>query len=199
MSGSEKHDLAEQKKAARAAASKARAAAHQRLAETAGLALARNGLPCDHRMGRRVASGFQPYKSEISVLPLMAKLAAEGWMIAMPVVVAKGEPLVFRAWEPGAEMVPGLWEIPVPPETAEEVEPDLLLIPMLAFDRLGYRLGYGGGFYDRTLELLRNRKPITAIGVAYAAQEMSEVPRGPHDQPLDWIMTEEQTFRPARS
>lgn len=96
-------------------------------------------------------------------------------------------------------MVPGLWEIPVPPETAEEVEPDLLLIPMLAFDRLGYRLGYGGGFYDRTLELLRNRKPITAIGVAYAAQEMSEVPRGPHDQPLDWIMTEEQTFRPARS
>jgi 5-formyltetrahydrofolate cyclo-ligase len=191
--------LAERKKGARAAAAKARIAAHAVTGESAGLELAKRGLPCDHRMGRRVISGFQPYKSEISVLPLMAKLAADGWLTALPVVVAKGQPLVFRRWVPGDETVPGTWDIPVPPETAEEVEPDMLLDPMLAFDRQGYRLGYGGGFYDRTLELLRKHKQITAIGVAYAAQETAEVPRGPHDQPLDWIMTEAGCFEPVRA
>jgi 5-formyltetrahydrofolate cyclo-ligase len=182
---------------ARQAANKAREAAHARAGAAAGLALARRGLPCDHRMGRRVASGFQPYKSEISVLPLMAKLVAVGWVTALPVVVGKGLPLVFRQWAPGDETVAGIWDIPVPVESAEEVEPDLLLVPMLAFDRKGYRLGYGGGFYDRTLEQLRRLKPITAIGVAYAAQEIPEVPHGPHDQPLDWIMTEAGSFQPA--
>ncbi len=191
--------LAEQKRIARSAAAKARASAHAKAGDAAGLALAKRGLPCDHRMGRRVASGFQPYKSEISVLPLLAKLLADGWVTAMPVVVGKGEPLVFRAWAPGDQMVPGIWDIPVPPESAEQVEPDLLLVPMLAFDRRGYRLGYGGGFYDRTLELLRSHKPVTAIGVAYAAQEMEEVPHGPHDQPLDWIMTEKDSFHPVRA
>jgi len=197
MAGLDLSDLAEKKRIARAAAAKARAGAHAKSGDAAGLAIARRGLPCDHRMGRRVASGFQPYKSEISVLPLMAKLAAEGWTTAMPVVVAKGEPLVFRVWAPGDETVPGIWDIPVPPESAEQVEPDLLLVPMLAFDRRGYRLGYGGGFYDRTLALLRKHQPITAIGVAYAAQELAEVPHGPHDQPLDWIMTEDSSFQPV--
>jgi 5-formyltetrahydrofolate cyclo-ligase len=190
--------LAEQKKVARSAAMKARAIAHEKVGAAAGLALAKRGLPCDHRMGRRIASGFQPYKSEISVLPLIAKLVADGWTTALPIVVAKGEPLIFRQWHPGDETVPGTWDIPMPPESAPEVEPDLLLVPMLAFDRHGYRLGYGGGFYDRTLELLRRHKPVTAIGIAYAAQEVEEVPRGPHDQPLDWIMTEESSFQPVR-
>jgi 5-formyltetrahydrofolate cyclo-ligase len=191
-------DLAERKKAARAAAAKMRAAAHAKMGDAAGLALAQRGLPCDHRMGRRCASGFQPFKSEISVLPLMAKLVADGWTTALPVVTAKGEPLTFRVWMPGDATVSGIWDIPVPVESAEVVEPDLLLVPMLAFDRNGYRLGYGGGFYDRTLYLLRQSKPITAIGVAYAAQEIAEVPHGPHDQPLDWILTESGAFQPVR-
>jgi len=93
--------------------------------------------------------------------------------------------------------VPGIWDIPIPPQGTEEVYPDLLLIPMLAFDRQGFRLGYGGGFYDRTLAMLRNMKPVTAIGVAYAAQEMSEVPHAAYDQPLVWIMTERESFQAA--
>ena len=90
--------------------------------------------------------------------------------------------------------MPGMWDIPVPAETAPEVLPDVLLVPMLAFDAQGYRLGYGGGFYDRTLEKLRALKPVVAIGVAYAAQEVTEVPHGDHDQPLDLIMTEKGPF-----
>jgi 5-formyltetrahydrofolate cyclo-ligase len=90
--------------------------------------------------------------------------------------------------------VPGIWNIPVPPETSPEVLPDVLLVPMLAFDRRGYRLGYGGGFYDRTLVKLRALKPVLAVGVAYAAQEVAEVLRAPYDQPLDYVMTEAGTF-----
>jgi 5-formyltetrahydrofolate cyclo-ligase len=82
----------------------------------------------------------------------------------------------------------------VPPETAPELLPDVLLVPMLAFDPLGYRLGYGGGFYDRTLEKLRSLKKVVAIGVAYAAQMVDGVPRGEHDAPLDHVMTERETF-----
>jgi 5-formyltetrahydrofolate cyclo-ligase len=126
---------------------------------------------------------------------LLTRLLGEGWATAMPAVIGEGLPLVFRAWAPGEPAVPGIWEISVPLETAPEVLPDVLLVPMLAFDRQGYRLGYGGGFYDRTLEKLRSLKKVTAIGVAYAAQEMSEVPHGEFDQPLDWIMTEKATTK----
>ena len=112
----------------------------------------------------------------------------------MPVVMGERLPLTFRAWAPGEPTQPGIWNIPVPLETAPELLPDVLLVPMLAFDRQGYRLGYGGGFYDRTLIKLCALKPIIAIGVAYADQEVEEVPRGPHDQLLDYIMTEKDTL-----
>jgi len=188
-------DLADDKRRARSEAAKRRAAAHPLLHEAAGPALAERGLPFVREARHQIVSGFFPYKSEISLLPLLARLHGEGWVTAMPVVVGEGLPLVFRAWAPGEATVPGIWDIPVPLDTAQEVLPDVLLVPMLAFDRQGYRLGYGGGFYDRTLEKLRKLKEVTAIGVAYAAQEMAEVPRGPHDQPLDWIMTEKATTR----
>jgi 5-formyltetrahydrofolate cyclo-ligase len=109
-------------------------------------------------------------------------------------VIAPEQPLIFRAWEPGDKLVPGVWDIPIPQESAEEVLPDVLLVPMLAFDRAGYRLGYGGGFYDRTLEKLRALKKVTAIGVAYQAQLVDQVPVGPHDAPLDYILTEHETL-----
>ena len=188
-------NLADDKRRARSEAAKRRGAAHLLLHEEAGLGLAQRGLPFARQPEQRIISGFFPYKSEISLLPLLARLQGEGWVTAMPIVVGEGVPLVFRAWAPGEATVPGIWEIPMPPETAAEVLPDVLLVPMLAFDRQGYRLGYGGGFYDRTLEKLRKLKKVTAIGVAYAAQEMAEVPRGPYDQPLDWIMTEKATSR----
>lgn len=181
------------KKAARAAAASTRNAAHDALKGSAPLVLAARGLPVAFQ--NQVVSGFHPYLSEISTLPLLAKLAGAGWITALPVVVGKELPLLFRRWAPGDAMVSGLWDIQIPADTAPEVEPDVLLVPMLAFDRKGYRLGYGGGFYDRTLAKLRAVKLVTAIGVAYAGQEIDAVPRDAHDQPLDWIMTERETFR----
>lgn len=117
-------------------------------------------------------------------------LGNNGWITALPVVIAKGEPLQFRSWQAGEPLIEGNFGIETPPETAVNVFPDVLLVPMLAFDRQGYRLGYGGGFYDRTIAKLRKLKPVTAIGVAYAAQEMLDLPSGEHDEPLDWILTE---------
>ncbi len=186
-------ELADTKKTARAQAAKRRAGAHEALKDTAGTMLAERGLPVDVAPG--IVSGFIPYKSEISTVPLINALRRAGWQTCLPVVIAQGEPLVFREWQPGARLVPGVWDIPVPEETAAEVLPDVLLVPMLAFDVKGYRLGYGGGFYDRTLAKLRALKAVTAIGVAYHAQMMDEVPIGPYDAPLDYVMTEQGTFR----
>ena len=181
------------KKVARTAAASARNAAHDASKDSAPLVLAVRGLPVAFQ--NQVVSGFHPYLSEISTLPLLAKLVGEGWITALPVVVGKELPLLFRRWAPGDAMVSGLWDIQIPADTAPQVEPNVLLVPMLAFDRKGYRLGYGGGFYDRTLAKLRAVKLVTAIGVAYAGQEIEAVPHDAHDQPLDWIMTERETFR----
>ncbi len=186
-------DIAEIKRKARGSASKLRAAAHEQLKDVAGLALAERGLP-DIGMPAGIVSGFIPYKSEITTVPLMNSLRREGWKTCLPVVIAAEQPLVFRAWKPGDALVPGVWDIPVPLESAGEVLPDVLLVPLLAFDARGYRLGYGGGFYDRTLEKLRRLKRVVAIGVAYQAQMVDQVPIGPHDAPLDFVMTEQETY-----
>jgi 5-formyltetrahydrofolate cyclo-ligase len=186
--------IAEIKKSARGAASKRRAEAHAALKDEAGLALAARGLPDGLADRRGIVSGFIPYKSEITTLPLMTSLIHIGWRTALPVVIARDTPLVFRAWSPGDRLEPGVWDIPVPLATAPEVLPDLLLVPGLSFDRKGFRLGYGGGFYDRTLVKLRAVKPVTAIGVAYHAQIVDEVVRDAFDAPLDYVMTEQETI-----
>jgi 5-formyltetrahydrofolate cyclo-ligase len=107
------------------------------------------------------------------------------------VVVGKGQPLIFRAWHPGLALVAGGFKTEVPPHSSPELAPEILIVPLLAFDSEGYRLGYGGGFYDRTLEKLRKtgRRPL-AVGVAFSAQHVARVPRDHYDQPLDWIVTE---------
>ncbi len=184
-------DLADIKKQARRDAAKRRAEAHEGLKDTAGEALALRGLPVALTPG--IVSGFMPYKSEITTIPLLNRLRREGWVTALPVVLGEGLPLEFRAWVPGEKLVPGVWDIPIP-EKAEEVFPDVLLVPGLFFDRSGYRLGYGGGFYDRTLVKLRALKKVVAIGVGYHAQLVDVVPRADYDQRLDFIMTEEETI-----
>ena len=183
-------ELADAKRALRKAMGKARAgleAAHgadarQRLGD-AGLSFLGPGAS-------GAVSGFYPYGSEIDCTGLLERLSGEGWVTALPVVIGPEQPLQFRAWKPGEELQPGAWSIPVPVESAPLVEPDVLLVPLLAYDRHGYRLGYGGGFYDRTLGRLRAQKPVTAIGVAFAGQVVESVPRDTHDQPLDWMLTE---------
>lgn len=188
-------EIAEIKRKARGEASRRRSTAHESLKDVAGAALAARGLPDGLMEKPGVVSGFIPYKSEISTVPLLNRLRRDGWQTALPVVIAPGEPLVFRIWSPGEPLVPGAWDIPVPEPAAPEVLPDVLLVPGLAFDRAGYRLGYGGGFYDRSLEKLRASKTVVAIGVGYQAQMVEEVPRAPYDAPLDYVMTEEETFR----
>jgi 5-formyltetrahydrofolate cyclo-ligase len=182
-------DLDTQKRAARAAAAAVRTAAHRARKDIAPLALARTGLDFTNLPPGLIVSGFFPFKSEIDVLPLLARLDSEGWVTALPIVVAERQPLVFRQWAPGQETVPGIWDIPMPPAEAAEVDPDVLLVPLLAFDKAGYRLGYGGGYYDRTLARLRALKDVTAIGICYAEQEVPRVPHGPGDEPLDFILT----------
>jgi 5-formyltetrahydrofolate cyclo-ligase len=144
--------------------------------------------------GCKIVSGFHPYQSEADIRPLLGKLAGEGWTTALPIVLGKGLPLMFRRWFPGEPTVSGKWGIQQPPETSPEVEPDVLLVPLLAFDRGGYRLGYGGGFYDRTLEKLRKVKPVVAIGVGFGLQEVASVPHDDLDQRLNFIMTDQEIF-----
>jgi 5-formyltetrahydrofolate cyclo-ligase len=187
--------LEQTKKDARTAATQLRKAAHEEWSGRAPLALASHSFPVMPTLTSKIVSAFFPYQSEIDTRPLLGKLAGDGWQTCLPIVLGTGLPLEFRRWLPGAPTIAGVWNIPRPPEDAEVVDPDVLIIPMLAFDRQGYRLGYGGGFYDRTLEKLRVLKKITAIGVAYAAQEMDAVPHGDHDQPLDYIMTEHEVIK----
>jgi 5-formyltetrahydrofolate cyclo-ligase len=124
----------------------------------------------------------------------MMALHGLGYRVAAPVVTGKGQPLAFREWEPGCRTERGGFGVRLPAD-GEALEPDLLLVPLLAFDAQGFRLGYGGGFYDRTLEALRAVRPVTAIGLAYAAQQLPHVPHGPRDQRLDAVATEAGLLR----
>src|SRR5690242_1183017 len=119
-----------------------------------------------------VVSGYWPIGSEIDVRPLLHHLAARGHGLALPVVVERGRPLLFRAWMPGTALEPARLGLSVPPAESPEVDPAVLLVPLLGFDRRGGRLGYGGGFYDRTLARLRAAGPVLAVGVGFAAQEL---------------------------
>lgn len=137
-----------------------------------------------------VVAGFWPMREEIDVLPLLVAVVEAGATAALPVVVARDKPLEFRCWQPGMALDDGPFGTRHPPASAGVVEPGVVLVPLVAFDRAGGRLGYGGGFYDRTLERLRLRRPVLAAGVAYAGQLVPQVPEEAHDEPLDWIVTE---------
>jgi 5-formyltetrahydrofolate cyclo-ligase len=139
--------------------------------------------------GSGVVSGFASLPEELNVWPLLRQLSGAGVTLALPVVARKGQPLLFRAWVPGDAMNKGVWGIPEPKADKPVLEPDILLVPLLAFDASGCRLGYGGGFYDRTLATLRARKPIVAIGLAYDEQRVNAVPHLDYDQRLDWVLT----------
>jgi 5-formyltetrahydrofolate cyclo-ligase len=140
-------------------------------------------------------SGYWPIRTEIDVMPLLRALAARGHPVALPVVAGAGRPLVFRSWREGDAMEKGPYGISEPLATAPLLVPQILLVPLLAFDRAGYRLGYGGGFYDRNLATLRKAGPAVAVGAAWAAQEVAAVPRDASDQKLDWVVTEREALR----
>jgi 5-formyltetrahydrofolate cyclo-ligase len=141
-----------------------------------------------------IVSGFMPMRSEINPLPLMKMLADAGAQLALPVTGRRGQPLMIRAWRWGEPLAAGVWGIREPKPEAPQVDPDVVLVPLLAFDRAGARVGYGGGYYDLTLARLRARKPVMAVGVAYAIQEIEQVPTTPRDAVLDLVLTEREVI-----
>ncbi len=134
-------------------------------------------------------SGYAAIGDELDPSALLQALAALGNPIALPVTIEKDKPLIFRSWQPGAPLHEGSFNVPEPGGEAPELIPDIVLAPMLAFDARGYRLGYGAGYYDRTLAALRDKKTIIAIGLAFDASQVDEVPHDEHDQRLDWVLT----------
>ena len=173
----------------RAAALAGRDALDSEYRAAASEAIARRGLPADTTRGLVVA-GYAPIRSEIDPSPLMRELAAQGVSLALPVIVAPGLPLLFRAFSPGDRLTPGPLGIPQPSPDARQVVPDVVLLPLAAFDRSGHRIGYGAGYYDRTLTQLRGIKKIVAIGLAFAVQEIAAAGSLPHDAAMDFVLTE---------
>jgi len=172
---------------AAALAARDRLSGEQRTA--AAQAIAARGLPVAVPKGAVVA-GYSPIRNEIDPAPLMQLLALQGARLALPAVLARGKALAFRAWSPRDRLMLGPLGIPEPSPAAAELVPDILLVPLAAFDRLGHRIVYGAGHYDHTLAHLRKSKPVTAIGLAFAAQEIETVPALQHDVALDYVLTE---------
>jgi len=142
----------------------------------------------------QIVAGYAPIRSEFDPMPLMGVLASRGARLALPVIVGRDAPLEFRDWHIGQPLQSGPLGISEPGLEARPVEPDVVLVPLAAFDRAGHRIGYGAGYYDRTLVRLRRRKPVIAIGLAFSTQEIARVPALPHDVRLDYIATEYETI-----
>ena len=186
-------DIATQKQAVREAAMVTRKAAH-------AAATGAGELACAHLMAwlgadaaPRIVSAYMPIQSELDIRPAMKALHHRGFKVCLPVIIEKGQPLKFRAWTPQTPMIRGPFGAKVP-ESGAWLRPDLLLCPLLAFDASGQRMGYGGGFYDRSIAALKAEKPVQALGYAYAAQQVDAVPHEATDQALDGVITEAGFF-----
>ncbi|MHC2433254.1 5-formyltetrahydrofolate cyclo-ligase [Bradyrhizobium sp. USDA 4451] len=160
---------------------------------TAAEALAKRGAPFEIAQGMMV-SGYAPIRSELDPVPLMKKLAEKGARLALPCINARGQSLTFRSWSPHDRLMLGPLGIPEPSPAAAEVQPDVMLVPLAAFDKLGHRIGYGAGYYDYTFAHLRKTKHVIGVGIAFAAQETKAIPALSHDVPLDYVLTERKTF-----
>jgi 5-formyltetrahydrofolate cyclo-ligase len=140
-----------------------------------------------------IVAGYSPIRSECDPVPLMRSLAAKGAQLALPLVHERDKELTFAEWRQGAPLIPGSYGILQPRSEAMQLEPDIVLVPLAAFDRRCRRIGYGAGYYDRTLADLRKRKVVIAVGIAFAAQEVEAIPVDEHDQRLDLVLTERET------
>jgi len=141
-----------------------------------------------------IVSGFMPMKSEINPLPLLHKAADQGARLALPAIDKRGKPLIMRAWKFGDPFKAGQWGIREPVPEAPAVDPDILIVPLACFDRAGHRIGYGAGYYDMTINALRAKKKVIAIGIAFAVQEIPRVPATERDERLDLVLTEREAI-----
>jgi 5-formyltetrahydrofolate cyclo-ligase len=180
-----KADLRRAALARRAALPPQTRAAFSQLLKRQGLELALR-----HRAG--AVSAFHPVRDEPDTLALLDALAERGLATALPVTGARGTPLVFRRWRPGEPTVPGPMRIPEPPPEAPALDPDLLFVPLAAFDRRGFRIGYGAGHYDLTLARLMAIKRVVMVGVGYGVCEVETVPAEPHDIAVDYVLTDRE-------
>ncbi|HYP56907.1 MAG TPA: 5-formyltetrahydrofolate cyclo-ligase [Beijerinckia sp.] len=174
----------------RALALARRSAVSPKEAETFAHHIAKRGSELGARLAARSAAAYASIRDEASTLPLLVQLAQSGIETALPVMGPRDESLSFRLWRPGDPTLPGRMGIAEPLASAREILPDLLFVPLAACDRAGHRIGYGAGYYDRTLAMLRAQKPIIAVGIAYACQLVDEIPYEAHDQRLDYVLTE---------
>ncbi len=189
--------ISEQKSALRREAGRIRKTYHAASGPPAALAARDRLLALSEMTQADAVSVFWPVGSEIDTRPLLHALAGRQTVVGLPVVAGRNAPLVFRQWMPDTGMIDGAHDIPTPPPDAPVIVPDVLVVPLLAFDRKGYRLGYGGGYYDRTLSAARSSgRAVLGIGYAYAVQEVDAVAREAFDQPLDLIVTDKETIRP---
>jgi len=156
--------------------------------------LTQEGLRLARRWRSAAVSAFHPIREEPDTLPLLEALAAEGYATALPVVVGRGTRLTFRLWRPGEPTRVAGMGIHEPLDSAPGVEPDLLFVPLACFDRQGHRIGYGAGYYDRSLTFLRSTKKIHAVGVGYGVCEVAAAPYEAHDESLDVVVTEHETI-----
>jgi 5-formyltetrahydrofolate cyclo-ligase len=161
--------------------------------QAAAEAIAGRAFPVAIKPGMIVA-GFSPMKTEINPIPLMRKLADAGAQLALPAIAGRGKPLLMRAWKFGDPFKAGQWGIREPVPEARQVDPDILIVPLACFDRAGHRIGYGAGYYDMTINALRAKKKVVAIGIGFAAQEIPKVPATERDARLDLVLTERETI-----
>lgn len=182
------------KAALRALSREARRAAHRALSREAAAAVrvrwreaAPRGLVVEPG---RIVAGYWPVRDELDVRGLLGDLVAGGTPVALPAVTGQSRPLAFRRWFPGDLLAPGTYGLQEPQSDRPAVVPQFVIVPLLAFDPAGYRLGMGRGYYDRTLRALRAAGPVLAIGIGFAAQEVPAVPHDGFDERLDWIVTE---------
>ena len=160
----------------------------------AAQAMAKRALPFEISPGS-IVSGYSPIRNEIDPVPLLRHLAGLGAKLALPAVMARGKSLAFRAWSPADRLMLGPLGILEPSPAAAELVPDIMLVPLAAFDRAGHRIGYGAGYYDMTLHKLRAQKTVIAIGIAFAAQEIARIPATERDERLDLVLTEREVIR----
>jgi 5-formyltetrahydrofolate cyclo-ligase len=191
--------FSQSKSVMRQSALNVRGEAHRALGPDAADAIADHFLadvlgPWQARRGQAdvplTIAGYFPIRSEADPLPLLNELGRLGHICALPRVVEAEEPLTFHVWEPGSATKAGPFGTRVPDRDAPQILPEIVLVPLLSFDLKGMRLGYGGGFYDRTLEKIRQEKDCLAVGIAFSAQERDQLPHDRYDQALDWVVTE---------
>jgi 5-formyltetrahydrofolate cyclo-ligase len=191
-------DVSEAKRGLRVQAAEARLLAHDRDKNgQAANAVRDNFLAAVTLAPGAIIGGYWPTGTELDVRPLLTALHERGHVCALP-VAQRRQPLTFHIWRPNDKLVAGVFGILMPDHHTPVVVPDVLLVPLLAFDGNGMRLGYGGGYLDRTIPEIRRRKPLLTVGIAYAAQQVAKVPTDQFDQRLDWVVTETGARRTER-